>query len=77
MDQQILQAAYKAYAPHNNNTTMDQQLLWDDLQSICVQQQYTNIVKRGIDMGVNTKKWLTTSSTPLHGSFVYLPTIFP
>ena len=31
--------------------TMDQPLLWDDLQSICVQQQYTNIVKRGIDMG--------------------------
>ena len=51
MDQQILQSAYKAYAPHNNNTTMDQQLLWDDLQSICVQQQYTNIVKRRIDMG--------------------------
>ena len=22
---------------------MDQQLLWDDLQSICVQQQYTNM----------------------------------
>ena len=31
--------------------TMDQQLLWDDLQIICVQQQYTNIVKREIDMG--------------------------
>ena len=26
---------------------------------------------------VNTQKWLTTSSTPLHGSFVHLPTIFP
>ena len=31
--------------------TLDQQLLWDDLQSICVQQQYTNTVKRRIDMG--------------------------
>ena len=31
--------------------TMDQQLLWDDLQSICIQQQYTNTVKRRIDMG--------------------------
>ena len=26
---------------------------------------------------VNTQKWLTTSSTSLHGSFVHLPTIFP
>jgi len=26
---------------------------------------------------VNTQKWLTTSSTPFHGSFVHLPTIFP
>ena len=43
--------SYKAYAPHNNNTTMDQQLLWDDLQIICVQQKYTNMVKRRIDMG--------------------------
>ena len=23
---------------------MDQQLLWDNLQSICIQQQYTNTV---------------------------------
>ena len=51
MDQQILQAAYKAYAPNNNNTTMDKQLLWDDLQSICIQQQYTNEVKRRVDTG--------------------------
>ena len=28
-------------------------------------------------MAVNTQKWLTTSSTSLHGSFVHLPTIFP
>ena len=26
---------------------------------------------------VNTQKWFTTSSTPLHGSFVHFPTIFP
>ena len=37
--------------PTTITQTMDQQLLWDDLQSICVQQQYTNIVKRRIDMG--------------------------
>ena len=51
MDQQILQAAYKSYDPTTITQTMDQQLLWDDLQSICVQQQYTNMVKRRIDMG--------------------------
>ena len=28
-------------------------------------------------VSVNTQKWLTTSSTPLRGSFVHLPTIFP
>ena len=51
MDQQILQAAYKAYAPTTVTQTMDQQLLWDDLQRICVQQQYTNTIKIRIDMG--------------------------
>ena len=45
---------YRRLTKHMRLTTitqnMDQQLLWDDLQSICVQQQYTNIVKRGVDM---------------------------
>ena len=41
----------KHMRPTTITQTMDQQLLWDDLQSICVQQQYTNMVKRRIDMG--------------------------
>ena len=41
----------KHMRPTTKTQTMDQQLLWDDLQSICVQQQYTNTVKRRIDMG--------------------------
>ena len=40
-----LWATYKAYAPTTITQTMDQQILRDDLQSICVQQQYTNKVK--------------------------------
>ena len=32
---------------------------------------------RRLIISVNTQKWLTTSSTPFHGSFVHLPTIKP
>ena len=51
MDQQILQAAYKAYAPHNNNINYGSTITMGRLAKHMRPQQYTNIVKRGIDMG--------------------------
>ena len=35
----------KHMRPTTITQTIDQQLIWDDLQSICIQQQYTNTVK--------------------------------
>ena len=50
---------------HKPNMTHDVHRPYDELLPSHIRGQ-----------SVNTQKWLTTSSTPLHGSFVHLPTIF-
>ncbi len=51
---------------HKPNMTHDVHRPYDELLPSHIRGQ-----------SVNTQKWLTTSSTSLHGSFVHLPTIFP
>ena len=63
--------------PTTITQTMDQQLIWDDLQSICVQQQYTNTVRRRTWVPNNKAQKQIGCGARLTMMMIYhLPTIY-